>query len=82
MSQFDFISSDFNQDSHNQSCLILHDSPTSVADSHPSLFKFISFNLHGFNQGILKLADLISQKIDVICLQEMWLTSEDIFYKL
>lgn len=41
--------------------------------------RFCTFNMHGFNQGILQLK-LLSQSVDVILLQEHWLNCEVLSY--
>ena len=39
------------------------------------VFKVISYNLHGFNQGVNTITDLISDlNVDVIAIQEHWLS--------
>ena len=48
----------------------MDDSPTS------SLFSCISFNCHGFNQGITCLQSLCDDNTSVIFLQETWLSLE------
>jgi len=55
---------------------------TNINNNFINYVSFISFNMHGLSQGILELHSLCEQKIDVIFLQELWLTSDAIYDKL
>lgn len=41
------------------------------------IIKYVSYNLHGLNQGLPYLTELLLNN-DIICIQEHWLSSEDI----
>jgi hypothetical protein len=44
-----------------------------------SLVHLSSFNMHGFNQGITTVDELISDfGADVVCVQEHWLTPDNL----
>ena len=46
-----------------------------MAEVTNRLFKLISYNMHGFLQGLSAVKDLIErQSIDIFCLQEHWLS--------
>src|SRR5579862_34152 len=47
------------------------------------VFKFVSYNMHGFNQGIMQLKTICeSMTYNVIFIQETWLTPDKLPYFL
>jgi exonuclease III len=50
-----------------------------IVKSNDKFLNIVSFNMHGFNQGIIQLKTLCNiNQYEVIFLQEHWLTSDTI----